>query len=259
METTGVKYKYSVITFIFGNYEKLHEITAEKEADVEYICVTDNEDLTSNTWKMVVDHDLDGKGAFDKCFSVRYNPYKYVNSDICVRIDGSIELKKSITPLVEKFIESGCDACFMLHPYRDNIITEYNTWIQYRQFPLTIAQKHVDFLQRLGYDFNKKGLIELGFSICKKNKINEDINRIMYSTMKYLGTEADADRLDQTIITAILDKYFPDINIFFVGEDNIHSPYMQWYAHNSDNPVTYIRELLLRPHFFGKEIETYSL
>lgn len=35
METTGVKgYKYSIVTFVFGMYEKLHEI-GEVEEGVE--------------------------------------------------------------------------------------------------------------------------------------------------------------------------------------------------------------------------------
>lgn len=254
------KYKYSVLTYVFGTYEKLREVKCDIEPDVEYICVTDNENLKSNTWKIIVDHNLDGKGVFDKCFSVRYNPFEYVSSDICIRIDGSIGIFKSLTPLVNAFNESECDALFMLHPYRDNIIVEYNTWIQYRNFPLERAQKHVDFLQRLGYDFNnKKGMIEIGFNICKNTKVNNDINRIMYATMKYLGDDNDIDRLDQTVITAMLDKYCPYMKIFFVGEDIIHSDYLKWYGHNTDNEIVYLPDCVLEPHFRGEKVEIFNL
>jgi hypothetical protein len=116
METTGVKqYKYSILTFVFGEYEKLHEI-GEMDSEVEYICVTDNENLKSDTWKIVVDHELDGKGVFDKCFSVRYNPFKYVSSDVVVTVDGSIGLHKPISPLVNKFIESASIKIFNTRP-----------------------------------------------------------------------------------------------------------------------------------------------
>lgn len=253
------KYKYSVLTFVFGTYEKLRDVNCEIESDVEYVCVTDNENLKSDTWKIIVDHDLDDKGVFDKCFSVRYNPFKYINSDTCVRIDGSIGIFKSLTPLIDAFNKSGCDACFMLHPYRDNIIVEYNTWIKYRNFPFERAEKHVNFLTRIGYDFNKRGMIEIGFNICKKTKLTDDINRVMYSTMKYLGDENDIDRLDQTVITAILDRYFPDINIFFVGEDIIHSDYMKWFAHNTDDEIGYSPMHVLTPHFFNKEVTIFSI
>lgn len=254
METTGIKqYKYSVLTFVFGTYEKLHEI-GEMDSEVEYICVTDNENLKSDTWKIVVDHELDGKGVFDKCFSVRYNPFKYVTSDVVVRVDGSIGIHKSLTPIVNKFNESDCDALFMLHPYRDNLIVEYNTWVAYRKFPLERAQKHVYFLGGLGYDFNKKGMIEIGFNIIKNTKINNEINSMMYRVQKYLGDEKDVDRLDQTVLTGILDRFFPDIKIFAVGENIIHSEYMTWYYHNSDEEVPYVPSMVLKPHLFDKEV-----
>lgn len=259
METTGVKgYKYSIVTFVFGTYEKLHEI-GEVEEGVEYICVTDNENLKSDTWTIVIDHELDGKGVFDKCFSVRYNLFKYCHSDICVRVDGSIGIHKSITPLVDAFIKSDDDVCLLIHPYRDNLIVEYNAWLQYRGFPLERAQKHVKFLQSIGYDFNRKGLIQLNFSINKRSKLTDDIDRLMYAIQRYLGDEKDIDRLDQTIITAVLDRFFPDIKVFCVGEDILHSSYMTWYAHNSDREIGYSPSHVLTPHLFDKEVQTISL
>lgn len=258
METTGVKkYKYSVVTFVFGTYEKLREI-GEVEEDVEYICVTDNENLKSDTWNVIIDHDLDGKGVFDKCFSVRYNLFKYCHSDVCVRIDGSIKIHKSITPLVEKFINSGDDACFLIHPYRNNLIVEYNTWIKYRKFPRERAEKHVNFLRSIGYDFNKKGMIQLNFSINKRGKLTDDIDRVMYAIQKYLGDEQDIDRLDQTVISAVLDRFFPNIKIFAVGEDILHSEYMTWYGHNNDTPIGFAPEYMCEPYICGKKVELHT-
>ena len=44
------KLKYSILTFIIGkNYEKVHEIS-NKQEDVEYVLVTDDNELKSNTW-----------------------------------------------------------------------------------------------------------------------------------------------------------------------------------------------------------------
>ena len=39
--------KYSVLTYIIGDYEKVHEIK-EKSPNAEYILVTDNKELTSS-------------------------------------------------------------------------------------------------------------------------------------------------------------------------------------------------------------------
>jgi hypothetical protein len=48
--------KYSVLTYIFGDGEILRE--APIDANIEYICVTDNPNLTSESWKVSVDSDL---------------------------------------------------------------------------------------------------------------------------------------------------------------------------------------------------------
>ena len=50
--------KYSVLTFIFGDYEIVREIK-EPSPDAEYILVTDNHNLKSDTWKIVYDKDLE--------------------------------------------------------------------------------------------------------------------------------------------------------------------------------------------------------
>lgn len=83
--------KYSVLTFIIGKgYEKVHEIENMQD-DVEYLLVTDDSDLKSNTWKVIYDEDLlSFKTPFERCFRVRYNVFKYCITDICITIDGSM-------------------------------------------------------------------------------------------------------------------------------------------------------------------------
>ena len=107
--------KYSVITYVFNGYEKPREVI-NPDPDVEYIMVTDDESTKLNTWKVVVDHSLDGLSGFDKCYYVRYNCFKYCHTDICIRIDGSIEIKGSLDRLVDEFVKGDYDAAFMVHP-----------------------------------------------------------------------------------------------------------------------------------------------
>jgi hypothetical protein len=252
-------YKYSVLTFVFGTYECLREV-GEIDNEVEYICVTDNKNLKSNTWKVIVDEDLNGKGVFDKCFSVRYNPFKYCTTDICVRVDGSIKIHKSITPIVDDFIKSGDDVCFLLHPYRDYIPLEYKVWEVYRGFPMDKIKEHITLFNNIGYDFNKKGFIQLNFSIVKRNKINDDINRMTYAFQKLFGNEKDIDRLDQMTITVVLDRFFPNVKVYGVSEKLLHSEYMTWCGHNSNAEIIFNEEHMIKePHLNGKEMEYNDL
>ena len=79
--------------------------------------VTDDPDLKSKTWKVIYDEDLlKLKTPFERCFAVRYNVFKYCSTDICVTIDGSMEVSGSLDALIEKFNVGRYDFCLMPHP-----------------------------------------------------------------------------------------------------------------------------------------------
>ena len=46
-----MKHRATFLTFLFGNYEKMHEV-AVKTPNCDYVLVTDNKDLKSNTWNI---------------------------------------------------------------------------------------------------------------------------------------------------------------------------------------------------------------
>ena len=127
--------RYTVLTYIFDNYERVHEI-AHKEDDVEYLLITDNPRLHSNTWTVCIDPTLDYLSTFDKCYRVRFHPFHYATTDTVVRIDGSIGIRGSLTPLVDAVIKGNYDRCLMIHPNRNNIEQEYDVWCRHRDYPL---------------------------------------------------------------------------------------------------------------------------
>lgn len=93
--------KYSILTFIMGDkYELVHEIQ-QKQDNVEYVLVTDNKNLKSNTWNVIFDEKLlKYDSPFERCFRVRYNAFDYIRTDTCVTVDGSMEIKGSLDPIV---------------------------------------------------------------------------------------------------------------------------------------------------------------
>ena len=53
-----MKFKYTILSFIIGkNYERVHEIK-NKQDDVEYLLITDDPELESDTWTVIIDRDL---------------------------------------------------------------------------------------------------------------------------------------------------------------------------------------------------------
>ena len=72
---------YTVLMYNFNDYEVMRE-PEEIDPECEYIYVTDNRSLKSTTWKIVVADSLDGLSAFDKCYRVRFNLFKYASTPI---------------------------------------------------------------------------------------------------------------------------------------------------------------------------------
>lgn len=229
--------KYSILTFIVGKgYEMVHEIL-NKQDDVEYLMITDDPDLKSNTWQIIYDQNLlQYKTPFERCFRIRYNVFKYCSTDVCVTIDGSMQVKGSLDKLIDIFNDGKYDICLMPHPLWSSIITEYNAWIKMRNYPINQAQTSLKFISNLGYDFNYNGLFQLCFSIKRKCSFTKKLDDLVFSCLQYLSDDNNFERLDQTIFTCIMNKFFNDKKVLPVSEQIVRSYALQWYWHNSENP-----------------------
>ena len=231
--------RYSVLTYNIQHYEVVHEII-EKDPEAEYLLITDDQNLKSDTWEVIYDERLEGLSTFDKCYSIRFDLFRYCHSDICVRIDGNIGIKRNLKHLVDIFENGNYDAALMPHPLRDNFIDEYNEWVKVRAYPIQQAERCLDIMRQGGYDFNYKGLFQLCFSINRKGRITSDIDRMTIELMKKMGKENEIERIDQIPFSYIMNKYFSHLKILPVSEQIIRSPYMTWYNHGCNEPNNFV-------------------
>lgn len=85
----------TVLTSIFGNYDMLREPLIIYP-NVDYICITDNSNLKSNNWNIIVNPiNIDSTwSARKKTYYVRYHPFEFCkfDSDYCFWVDASIQL-----------------------------------------------------------------------------------------------------------------------------------------------------------------------
>lgn len=249
--------RYSVLTYIFGDYECVHEVK-EKDMCAEYILVTDNPTLKSETWTVICDDSLKGLSVFDKCYAVRFHPFQYVNTDLCVRIDGSIEIRKSLMPLINEMERGNYDRCLMIHPDRNTMPDEYAVWVKVRNYPQERATRCLDFMARIGYDFNYKGLFQFGFEIVSNNEVNRQLNDITYQALRDLGTNGQIERVDQTIFSMLANLYFSTmLKVLPVSQLLItDGQMMQLYEHksirkNNSRPT-------IAPMMFGRLCEVWK-
>jgi hypothetical protein len=174
-------------------------------------------------------------------------------------LDGSIEIKKPLSPIIDKVLEGNYDRLLMIHPKRNQIANEYATWIKFRGYPKENAIKAMTMMVQLGYDLNYKGLYETTFEVVRNNKLNNNINEITHSLLHYLGKDEETpERINQTIFSFVTNKLFSDkLKVLPVSESIItNSPYLSWYVHNSD--VKIMEEKIIQPFLFNKPCELWD-
>ena len=69
-----------------------------------------------------------------------------------VRVDGSIEIRQSLKPIVDEFERGKYDRCVMMHPYRNTMEIEYREWVRTRNYPAAQAAKCMKAMERFGFD-----------------------------------------------------------------------------------------------------------
>lgn len=256
-----MKYRYTVLTYNIDHYEMLHEVM-EKDPEAEYIYVTDDPELKSETWTVVYDNCLEELSVFDKCYAIRFNPFKYCHSDICLRIDGSISIIKSLKPLIDIFENGNFDMALMPHSWRDNLIEEYQIWVNGRGYDARQAEHCINDMRERGYDFRYRGLFQLCFSIQRNDETTRELNSRTLKYLKELGHDGTIERLDQIPFSYIMNTYYSDKKVMAVSEQIIRSPFMQWYYHNSNTPnvqTTYDLSKKDVKYMFNKEVECLYL
>ena len=242
------QYKYSVLSFGFNGYERLHE-PAYIDPDAEYVYVTDDKNMKSDTWKIVVDDSLDGMGKWEKLWYVRYNPFRYCSTDICIRIDGSCQPDRYLPQIADEFEKGGYDTGLMVGGYVDNVEDDYKVWCAVRDYPREFADKNLEFFRSCGYDTKSKDHVGLTMSIHRKTYNDECLRSMVYSLTKILGMNqgiGDCDRLDEPIYTFVVSHYFRNGNFMLFDSTVFKSGAVNLYAHNSENRVypTWCRTIL---------------
>jgi hypothetical protein len=250
--------KYTVMTYIFGGYEFPHEVM-EKDPDAEYLLITDDKNLKSATWQVIYDPSLAGRNPIESNYDVRLHPFRYAHTDVVVRIDGSIELKKSLAPLLKAFNDGGYDRCLMIHPARNNFAQELECWVTQRHYPQEVADRTLTMMKAWGYDLDYQGMFQGCFEIVRNTEKNRDINRLTYQLMKYTGGEEVIDSLDQHIFSFVVNTLHQDLKVLPVSENLITmgSKLAQWYIHKSMRPISNPNKIA--PMMFNKPCECWDM
>ena len=248
--------RYTVLTYIFGNYEKVHEVEA-KDPEADYVLVTDNPHLHSDTWRIVFDP-MAGKSVFGKCYEVRFHPFRFVNTPVVVRIDGSVAVRGSLKEIVDKFEAGKYNRCVMIHPHRNTMPAEYDVWVKTRGYNAAQAARCMFAMELMGYDMSNKGLIQGTFEVLRDSEVNKCLNDQVFGLLVLMGEQGRIERLDQTVMSFALQRFFQGMKLLCVSERLItDGRLMQWYIHNSDNPIA-LKTDMIEPYLFNKPCKIWK-
>ena len=254
-----MSYRVSFLTYIVGKYEVVHEVEY-KTPNCQYVLVTDNRDITSDTWEVKYVDNPHPEDPFDLCYQIRFNPFDYVDSDIVVRCDGSMSPCGDFSPVLDMFEKGGYDMMLSIHPTRSTIYDERLAWVQQRGMAVEQANKVLSYMAGMeGYDVKEhKGLYQMNLQIERKNRINLLANEMTRTVLKYLAADdKQTERCDQDVFSFIMNKYFNNAKILPVSQNvAISGKYFKWFAHNSNNQLSSNGYEYSQPYLFNSPINT---
>ena len=97
--------KICVYTCITGNYDNLKDVIV-KEKGVDYVCFTNNREITSSTWKIIyIDDGILNNHYLSRKIKMLGHPYIDENYDLSIWIDASIIFKRSVNEFLGDFFD----------------------------------------------------------------------------------------------------------------------------------------------------------
>lgn len=257
-------FRYTIITCNFGGYEIMREVLNPLE-DVEYLYITDDRSITSKTWTVIYDDFYNYlENPFDKVVVFRSNVLDYCNSDICIRIDASINIcGDSFEKTINEFNSKNADISFIISPRFNTIKTEMIDWNIVRKIPNKVLNQFTNYIEQNGKSYDddifKNSICTLGILIQRKDELNYTINQKQISVLDEIKVLNNSDvyyRVDQIVFTYVINEYFRDINVLPLSYEIISNEKTCICIHNSTIPihefsVTKYKKLYL----FNKEID----
>jgi len=252
------KKKYSIVTYNFGGYETIHEIK-NPSSNCEYVYITDDINISSQTWNVVYVDKLPGETNFDAVCRIRYVDFwKYVTTDVVIKIDGSVSINGDTDELYNAFISSKSELGILIHPFHKTFSEEYAVWVDKRGYNKSHAKDNLNFIKNeLQYDADKKrGLAQVNVVIEKNTKNTIALDVMTYGMLRMMNDEQVGlcERIDQINYSLCLQKFFKNIKCFYMDYSILTGKPFYWCSHGTNIPMEF-GTTISENFFFDKKIE----
>jgi hypothetical protein len=214
--------KFCVYTGLFGNYEQLNEQIVQRNSNIDFICFTDDKDLTSESWKImhtapVFPLDPIRSARFVKIAAHRYLP----TYETSLYIDNTVSLRLPPEEIFDNFLSNEFDLYCVKHSYRETVLDEFEE----------VIKLNLDKFATIIEQFNVYSMIDpemfstipywSGFLIRNHNK--ENIIDVMED---WLAQVLRYSRRDQLSLNYVIRRH--NIKVKELELDNVLSKYHCW-------------------------------
>lgn len=184
--------KKVIYTAIFGNYDDLIE-PLHKEANVDYICFTDNLDIKSKKWtvRYVDNYSNESYNMLNRRY--KFFPNKFLPEyEQSLYIDGNIQLvNDDYAKLFDEALKCN-DIAIPIHAERNCIYDEANACLKFKKGEPEKIEKQMRFYKSVGYPENN-GLLENNIIFRRHNDVN--IVALMSEWFEILTIHSSRDQL----------------------------------------------------------------
>jgi hypothetical protein len=232
--------KFCVYTVLMGDYEHLNEQPTYKDSKTDFICFTDDRNLTSESWKFIY---IDPVFPFDFARSSRIPkicPHRFLKEyDVSLYIDNSVILRKAPEAIyIELFEGKNVDFVCFKHSYRETVLDEFIevAHMQYDDLNTVLEQLNAYHLTdpQVLYEKPLKG----AFLLRKHHN-----QRVVDTMEEWLAHVLRYSRRDQLSLNYAIRKVKPRINA--LETDFFNSEYFQWPVSSGRDQKKYMRSAFL--------------
>lgn len=184
--------KKVIYTAIIGNYDNLKEPKIITPG-FDYICFTDNPNLKSKSWKIVLlTGFLEDKILQARTIKIDYASY-VSNYDMSIWLDASIQINCNLEDFILRNIEKIGNAEFisLKHPSRTDILQEAEACVARGKVDVSIIKKQLYKYIMLDYLFDN-GLAATGLLI---RDHNENVKKFCKAWMHEVEKHSKRDQL----------------------------------------------------------------
>ena len=231
--------KYSILTFIFKDYELLRDPVIV-DPECEYVCVTDNPDIKSEIWKI---RPFKADDPIYGSFYVRWHPFEFVDTKVCIILDASVKILGELNKLYTYFYESKKLMAVAISHSQEAIKRNQNMGIR----AIHRWKKRNKFLSESDYQNliryierkwkNIVGYFSAGFRISLKDKRCQKIETEIWEACLSLGSNGIPVRIDEIPFSVILQNTLEEKDLLFFDNRIFESILLQICEHHEDTPV----------------------